>query len=319
VDPTNEPPAPPAVTLTCGATEFLRGGKYRWQNGAWTWLAPRCVPRPGTWKDGCAWKAGAWARVNGKMVYTKGQLDCPTGAAPEPPRPTIVYATELPPPPPRTAKPAKCTRVQVAYPARYVWNGTTKAWDWRDALCVERTTEYKTCKLVPGNYVTHEGRVYYVRPAWQCKGKPLVYVNAKGAAWTPPETHKVFLGWKACRAGLVHDATGKCGLPPCPEGTTRKGAKCVAPPAPPAPCPEGTVRKGKRCVAPPAPAAPCPEGTVRKGKRCVAPPAPLPPCPEGQVRAGKRCVCPKGKIMKAGQCEDKPVARPRPRPAGMPR
>jgi hypothetical protein len=290
VEPTAEPPEPPTPTVTCGPSEYLKGGQHHWRNGAWVWDAPVCVARPATWAEGCKWTYGRWARVGSRLVYNEGRLVCPSAPPPPPPRVEPVYATELPPPPPKAYRPVKCVGAQIAYPGRYIFNSTTKVWDWRPGVCIDRAAEYKTCKLVAGHYVTHEGRVHYVLPSWACRGKPTVYVTAKGNPWTPPETHKVFIGWKPCPAVRVHDAAGKCGLPPCPTGTVRRSAWCVAPPAPLAPCPEGTVRRGKACVAPKAPLAPCPEGTVRKGKACVAPKAPPPPCPEGTVRRGKACV-----------------------------
>ncbi len=90
---------------------------------------------------------------------------------------------------------------------------------------------------------------------------------------------------------------------PCPQGTVRRGDRCVTIERE---CPKGTVGTWPHCRRVPV-IEPCPHGTVRRHGRCV-PIVREPVCPRGTVRRDGRCVpiveraCPRGTIGKWPHC-----------------
>ncbi|MDY0000085.1 MAG: hypothetical protein RBU30_02195 [Polyangia bacterium] len=303
-EPISEPPPPPPVALTCGPNEYLQGGRHVWRNGAWGWEAPACVARPQTWREGCRWVRGSWTRVGGRLVFSAGRLSCPEAVVA--PEPVVADPEDLPPPPPTTYRPARCSAQQVFYPGRYVWNSATRQWDWQGGVCIGRPAAYARCKWVPGSWRYHNGRAYYIQPAWDCAGK-VTYWTQTGSAWTPPATYNTFIGWKPCGPGMRHDANGRC-VRYCGPGSQLKGNRCVAIPKPLV-CPAGTEARGNKCVKIPPPKR-CPPGQILEGNRCVRQAPPPKRCPPGQILEGNRCVrqapppkrCPPGQILEGNRC-----------------
>ncbi|MFH2006680.1 MAG: hypothetical protein ABI333_08860, partial [bacterium] len=284
IGPATDPPAPPEVTITCGANQFLRGGKHVWRGGQWVWDAPTCVATGANWRTGCRWIRGQWGRRGGRLVYTAGRRDCPAVAV-EPPL-EVVQPTWLPPEsPPVTYKRLRCARNTRYYPGRWVFSNLARRYTWRGGKCVPLR---RGCRWVAGYWRHFNGRAYYVRPAWNCRGK-LSYVGHGGTAWTPPPVYATFPKWKRCPRGRYLDDKGRCvkAMRRCQPGFQLRHGRCFKPYVPTR-CGRGWVLRTGRCVRVGAAVAPpgrCPAGMIRRAGRCVRAGK---PCRPGTVRQGNR-------------------------------
>jgi hypothetical protein len=289
VGPTVEPPAPPMVRITCGANQFLRGGKHVWRGGRWVWVAPRCVARAANWRAGCRWTRGGWKRVGGRLRYSAGRLFCPKVI---PLR--VVHPMYLPPvKPPKTYRRARCARGQRYYPGRYMWSNLARRYTWRGGKCIPKK---RGCRWVKGRWTRNNGRSFYVRPAWRCRGK-LSYVGY-GGAWTPPTTYSGFIRRKACRRGYYRNVQNRCvrAKRRCPAGFRLRRGRCYKPMVVKR-CGRGWVLRAGRCMRPAGHVRACRPGFRRVGTRCVQSAAPR-RCRPGFALRGRKCV----KVRGAKRC-----------------
>ena len=325
VGPTDAPPAPPMVRVTCGANQYLHGGKHVWRGGKWLWIAPRCVAHTTGWRTGCRWTRGTWRRVNGHMRYFAGKRFCPKVV---PLR--VVHPTWLPPrKPPVTYRRVRCKRGTQYYPGRYLWNNLARRYTWRGGTCIPRR---RGCRWVKGRWAHYNGRSYYVRPAWRCRGK-VSYVRHGGGTWNPTPAYGSFIRRKACRRGYFRNVKNRCvrfkrrcaagfilrqgrcfkqyrpkrcgrgwvlragrcvraggvSLRACRPGFRRVGTRCVKS-AVARRCRPGFALRGRKCVKVRGALRACRAGFARRGRKCVKIRRPVKRCGAGFARRGRKCV-----------------------------
>ncbi len=183
VDPVKAPPSAPIVSVTCGPNQYLRGGKHVWRNGAYRWVAPRCVTRTATWRAGCRWTRGHWVRSGRKYIFRAGRLSCPrrvirvVGPTARPPAPPVVRVT--------------CAGNQYLKGGKHVWRGGR--WVWVAPRCVARTTTWRAgCVWRRGGWKRVGKRLRYTAGRLFCpKFVPLRVVHPVMLPPTkPPKTYR---------------------------------------------------------------------------------------------------------------------------------
>ena len=321
--PTSPPPPPKAHKHLCNPRQYVQRGTWRWVSGKWRWRQGQCVVRTRNWRARrCQYRPGAWRRVGGRYVYTKGRVACALSKVPD-------YPMLLPPARPTVSYP-KCPRRHYRVPGRYTWNRGLRRYVWRPPYCFKTPRTLRRCKLTPGRWVVRDHRATWVTGGWKCRRGPVIphativkkYVPRAYPTRLPPKARRTRA---RCGRGPLVVHPGNYRWDPVLRRYVWQKGKCISIPRRFRSCrfskaswrlhkdgrahltPAGWRCPGKalipysriqprRCTA-----------AMRRTGRCGSVPPSLRKCKKGYHRVGGKCVrrgvrrCTKA-MRKAGRC-----------------
>ena len=148
----------------CGRSGYWRPGRWQWRGGRYRWWGGRCMPRPKTWRRGCTWVRGHWAKRGRRMVWNPGRFRC-GAVAPGP----VAVGPRVMPPKRRFERMRKCGRSGYWRPGRWEWRAGRYRW-WAGRCMPRPRTWRRGCTWVRGHWEKRFGRLVWQAGRFRCGG-----------------------------------------------------------------------------------------------------------------------------------------------------